>query len=229
MKQNKKIPFVPENAFTVVEQGKWVMVGPMLPCQCVIFIYGDKIIVGHLSFNASYMDFCKKIQQKIPATYDSSKIKVFLFTNESLLYDTICEQSNGLVTSWKDLYHGKSQKEVLEAIRDQIITFFSLNIAQVNIKINKWDGYNLNKDIYPLASLYVIVRNTPLGPLINNICPVNVIKYLNPNYNNTEINDYLFEERQYIKSSLEYPVTCLSDGKKPLLQLDKHTFFTFNL
>lgn len=225
--KQKKIPFVPENTYAILEKGEWAMIGPLLPCQCFIFICEKKTFLAHLTFNSSYTDLCNKIKQQIPPDYDRAKIKAILFTNESWLYDTICEQSSGLVTSWKDLYNGKIQQEVLENIKNHIITSFALNLNQVKIKTSYWGEYGVNA-LYPLACLYLVIRNTPRGLLINNICPMNVIRYFNQNYSNIMISDEIYNERQYIKKCLEYPDYDY-EGKTPLLKVDKSTYFSFDL
>lgn len=225
----KKIPFVPENTYTLLNTGDWAMIGPLLPCQCLIFIYEGKIFLAHLTFNSSYTDLCNKIKQQIPSSYNPTQIKVMLFTNKSWLYSTRCEQSNGLVTSWEEIYDGESQQDVLEKIKNHIIKSFLLKANQVNIKTNTWNGYNYSA-IYPLACLYLVIRNTSRGLLINNICPTNVIKYFNSKYNNnTIINDQIYQERQYIKRCLEYPNNILPDNKNPLLKVNKSTYFSFAL
>lgn len=255
----KRIRFLPERTFTVLHQGQQLMVGPLLPCQLILFDTGNIVIVAHVDYDTSLLYLFKKVKN-IMKNYDS-KIKkqkgtegdqtessgiptidqshwfkkIIVFTNESPgYYQQFYSEGRKRWTSWFELYNYRSQVKVVEDIVQGIKSYFLINDTVIKASIG---SCQFDKDAkYPLASLYLVVRNSPYNfCFINTLCPVRVFfEYHKLNTENNQKNrfdeaiNHIMRQRKNINSNLNYPKDRYEDGKQILLEVGRETFFSFN-
>lgn len=262
----KTIRYLPEETFTVLHPGQQVLVGPLLPCQLVLFYFNNIVIVGHLDYNVSFLYLLNRVkrimkknydsrieeqkgdEENQPLSFDSSTInqvqlfcqlkKVVVFTNKSAsYYHQFYSEKQKKWTSWWELYNYRSQEKVVEEIVEAIKSYFLINNTIIKASIGLWQLDQNAK--YPLASLYLVVRNSARYNFcfINTICPVSVMRYYNTlgSKNNGEhkcnINDRVDDimmQRSNIRSNLDYPKDLYRDGKQIPLEVGQETFFSFN-
>ncbi|HTM06091.1 MAG TPA: hypothetical protein VL201_02530 [Patescibacteria group bacterium] len=169
--------YLQEGCYTILDntqEGACALVGPLQPCQLFYLSINDKTIIAHVSLESSFSLLLTTIKDQF-AQYDISKISGELFTNKTILYNSLIlkDFTTKKMVSFCERSQGRTQIQELKYNKDLIINTFGIQdrtqILAHQFTSSKKD-FELGK--YEAAELFVFIKIRNNEAAIFNTCPL---------------------------------------------------------
>lgn len=172
-KEEKSSILIQEGNYTILEEDSSVLVGPLRPCQLIVFIFKNgPTMVAHATYNSNFTELLNNIKKQY-SHYNFSEIIAELFTVDYDDYTSSIHTVDRKSYSFKDFYEGRSQEEELNFKKKIIKESFNIqNDTQIQLKkfIPDRTCYTALKFFF--APMYVFIKRSSGKTICYNTCPL---------------------------------------------------------